>query len=412
MNMIRNWRERREAPRIQIFVHDLSATGVVRNAIALANEASASGYQVRLLTCNAEGVLRSQVGPSVAIVKLNDAGDAGRSRRAQMQKASFAYRRHSREWKPDVMVSAGNHGHLLSSFAWLGLRGKKVLRFSNDLTHSNPSRLTLWWRMVKFRMMAFAADRLVYVSRAQGKHPLLWRQLALGKALVIPNGVDLEAVRAAAAQPCDHPWIRDRSVPVVLAVGRHVKQKNFRRLVEAFARARAEKPMRLIFLGDGESSECRGVEALAVELGVRCDVDFVPATSNPFPYMAGATVLAHPSRWEGSANVLLEALACGTPVVASRTAGDSAHVLDGGRYGVLVDPCDVDELAAALLRQTGLDAVQPGDRVEAFSRRATLLHYVELFDALANQHRRSVAAVDRPAGLRGGCQRSEDQAGT
>lgn len=382
MDIMTDWRERTDVRRIQIFVSDLSATGVVRNAIAIANEAAASGYQVRLLTCNTDGVLRNELARGVAVVRLNDLGDAHRPRRTQMKKALLAYRRHCREWRPDIMLSAGNHGHLLSTFAWLGMPGKKVLRFSNDLTHGMPSRLTRLWRSARFRLMAWAADRLVYVSRAQARHPLLARQLAAGKALVIPNGVDLELAARGAAQPCDHPWLNETSIPVVLAVGRHVPQKNLAALLKAFAEARAVRPMRLILLGDGQSTAIAALRSLAAELGVERDVALVPATGNPFSYMAAARTLVLPSLWEGSANVLLEAMACDTPVIASRTAGDAEDVLDNGSHGVLVDPRDIGQMAQALLRQTGPNPIRPGTRAIAFSRSDTMRQYIRLFDQL------------------------------
>ncbi|HYC94674.1 MAG TPA: glycosyltransferase, partial [Sphingomicrobium sp.] len=329
---------------------------------------------------------------------LNDAQDAGRSRRAQMRKALFAYRKHSRAWRPDIMVSAGNHGHLLSSFAWLGLPGIKVLRFSNDLTHGSPSAITRLWRAARFRLMALLADRLVYVSRAQGRHPLLAGQLSAGKALIIPNGVDLNFVRRGAAQHCDHPWARDWSIPIVLAVGRHVRQKNFATLLKAFANARAERPMRLIFLGDGQPAEISDLKKLAVQLQVAGDVDFVPAVQNPFCYMAAARTFALPSLWEGSANVLLEAMACGTPVIGSRTAGDAEHILESGKHGVVVDPRDVEQMAAALLRQTGPVPVRPGMRAAAFSRNAAMRQYIRLFDVLTDRDNDAAAqAVEVPS---------------
>jgi glycosyltransferase involved in cell wall biosynthesis len=123
---------------------------------------------------------------------------------------------------------------------------------------------------------------------------------------------------------------------------------------------------------------------MASQLGVESDVEFVPATGNPFPYMAGARTLILPSLWEGSANVLLEAMACNTPVVASRTAGDAEHVLGSGKFGLLVDPRDIEQLAAAILRQVGPDPVRPGARAENFSRAAAMRRYVRLFDRLAD----------------------------
>ena len=382
MNMASLPQRRSAAPRIQIFVSDLSATGVVRNAVAIANEAAASGYEVRLLTCHPDGVLRNQIRVDVTLVRLLNGSNSGRSRRFELKQALVEYRRHSRQWRPDVMLSAGNHGHLLSTFAWAGLPGTKVLRISNDLAHGSPSVAVRWWRELKFRMISGLADRLVLVSRAHGDHPLLARHVASGKALVIPNGVDVEAVRAASGVPCPHPWTGDDTIPTVLAVGRHVRQKNFDTLLRAFAAARARRPMRLLFLGGGNKAETARLASLACELEIRDAIDFVMPTANPFPYMAAAHVLALPSLWEGSSNVLLEAMACGTPVIASRTAGDAAHVLEEGRYGLLVDPHDVEGLSAALVRQTGRDPVRPGMRASSFGRGHALRHYVGLFDRL------------------------------
>ena len=392
MNMASYFERRFAAPRIQIFVSDLTATGVVRNAVAIANEAAACGYEVRLLTCRPEGVLRGQIRPDVTLVKLLNSANSGKSRRSQLKQALVEYRRHSRRWRPDIMLSAGNHGHLLSTFAWLGLPGTKMLRISNDLDHGSPSAAVRWWRDLKFRLIAGLADRLALVSRTHGGHPMFARHLDSGKALVIPNGVNVEAVRAASRQPCSHPWASDRSVPIVLAVGRHARQKNFETLLRSFAIARRGKPMRLLFLGDGSMDETARLSALTLELGIADDVDFVPATANPFPLMAAAGALALPSLWEGSSNVLLEAMACGTPVIASRTAGDAGHVLDGGRFGLLVDPGDVDGLAAALVRQVGADPVMPGDRVQSFTRDLAMDRYIQLFDQLTT----AVSTVSSP----------------
>ena len=98
--------------------------------------------------------------------------------------------------------------------------------------------------------------------------------------------------------------------------------------------------------------------------------------------MAAAATLVLPSLWEGSANVLLEAMACGTPVIASRTAGDAEHVLRSGRHGILVDPRNNGELADALLRQLGGNPVRPGLRAAELSRNAAMIHYLRLFEAV------------------------------
>ena len=116
----------------------------------------------------------------------------------------------------------------------------------------------------------------------------------------------------------------------------------------------------------------------AKALGIHEAMDIIPPVRNPLPYIAKASVLALPSWWEGSSNVLLEALACETPVVASRTAGNAEDVLDYGRYGLLVEPDDPEGMAAALLVQCGNEVQPPGDRAAQFSRTAMLDAYADL----------------------------------
>jgi len=200
---------------------------------------------------------------------------------------------------------------------------------------------------------------------------------AIRKAVVIPNGVDAEAVRKRAAEPVSHRWLSDVGEhPLVLAVGRLAPQKNFDNLLRAVAIARRSRPVRLLLTGSGPLKQALQEQAAA--LGIGEAVEFMAPVSNPMPFIAGASVLALPSWWEGSSNVLLEALACGTPIVASRTAGSAEDVLDSGRYGLLVDPGDPEAMAAALLRQAGDDRILPGDRALDFSRDAALAAYADL----------------------------------
>ena len=90
-----------------------------------------------------------------------------------------------------------------------------------------------------------------------------------------------------------------------------------------------------------------------------------------------------PSWWEGSSNVLLEAIACGTPVVASRTAGNAAEILGDDEYGLLVDPSSAEELAAAILTQIGPGPTLPKDRAQAYDRSVAMTAYAQLVDGLA-----------------------------
>jgi len=263
------------------------------------------------------------------------------------------------------------------------LRSRTVYRFSNDLAHTGGGlRALVSRRRAVARVVARRAARLVLVSDNLAADPLLAPYVAGGKARVIANGVDVSAVRARALEPSDHPWLAE-DVPIVLGVGRLVRQKNFGVLVDAFARARRNKSMRLILVGAGKPEVRAALEAQVQGLGIADHVSFVGQVANPYPYFHAASVMAIPSLWEGSPNVLLEALASGTPVVASRTAGNAAAILGEGRYGVLADPRDARAFAQGILAQLDpATRIEPGTRAEAFDRSVAMETYRSLFEEL------------------------------
>ena len=120
-------------------------------------------------------------------------------------------------------------------------------------------------------------------------------------------------------------------VPVVLSAGRLVPSKDHATLIRAFARVVATRPARLVILGEG--TERASLTALAASLGIGQAVEFVGFRSNPFAYMSNADVFVLSSRYEGSPNVLIQAMACGTPVVSTDCPGGSREILEHGKWG-------------------------------------------------------------------------------
>jgi len=151
-----------------------------------------------------------------------------------------------------------------------------------------------------------------------------------------------------AKEPVEHPWFQVGEPPVVLGVGRLTYQKDFGTLLRAFARVRKERVCRLVLLGEG--AERAKLEALAEELGVRTEVALPGFVENPYKYMARAAVFVLSSRYEGLPNVLIEALACGVPVVATDCPSGPGEILLDGRAGLLGPVADAEAMAAAILR--------------------------------------------------------------
>ena len=358
--------------KIVVFIEDFGATGVARNTIAIARHVSAEGHDVAIVAARDDGVLRNEIPPGIEVHGLNPAGVGG-SRGQLMRRSLRGFRRYLKQKQPDVVFSAGNHGHLLTIAATRLLPCQVIVRISNDLDHRGGAGVAGFWRRLKFRTILGQADRIVLVSARLAKQVRAIDAGFADKAVVIPNGVDVAAVREGAEAPAE-PSVDDR--PFVVAAGRLVEQKNFGTLLKAVAIARTSIDFRLLLIGSGPLKD--DLSAQATALGLTETVRIVDPVPNPFPLFKQAAVMVLPSWWEGSSNVLLEALACETPIVASRTAGSAEEVLDGGRYGVLVDPADPEAMAAAIIRQLGPEAIRPGERAADYDRHRTLDAYASL----------------------------------
>lgn len=363
--------------KIALYVHALAATGVVRNVRLLAADFRARGHDVELVTAlpggrGVDGVPHHALLPGT-----------GGSRLLQKWRAMPRLNAHLRRSRPGLLLSAGNHGHLtvlLGSRAVPGLR--RLYRISNDLRRATPGTprgmIGAIGRSLVARLLSADADHLVLVSPT-----LAAMSPAFSRATIIENGIDVAAARARANAPSPHDWFDD-GIPVIIAIGRLAPQKNFGTLLDAFARLRRDGTQaRLVILGESRDHARQTLLDQAAMLGIAGDLLLPGTVDNVFPWLVGADAFILPSWWEGAANVLLEAMALDMPVIASRSAGNAASVLDDGRYGVLVDPADPAAMAQAMARQIDpATALCPGDRIAAYGLDRMLHRWAVLIDGI------------------------------
>jgi glycosyltransferase involved in cell wall biosynthesis len=167
------------------------------------------------------------------------------------------------------------------------------------------------------------------------------------RLVVLPNPVDEKAHRAAAASPSRAPGPGPRFV----AAGRLVHQKGFDRLLTMLARL--PDTARLTILGDGPDRET--LIRRAGKLGLAERVALPGFEAAPWAIYAGADAVVMPSRWEGMPNVALEALACGTPVIATPDAGGIAELAAAAPRGA-VTLAEAGEAFVAAMRAVALGA--------------------------------------------------------
>jgi glycosyltransferase involved in cell wall biosynthesis len=244
---------------------------------------------------------------------------------------------------------------------------------------SQRNLLRRWRSRWRMRMLYPRADGLVAVSRGVAEDVAMLAPIAREKIHVIPNPVVTPEFGALAASPVGHPWFATRGAPVILGAGGMRRSKDFPTLIRAFARVREKRPVRLVILGEGRQR--RKLQVLAASLGIGHEVSFPGFVVNPYAYMARASLFVLSSAWEGSPNVLVEALAVGTPVVATDCRSGPREILQDGRYGPLVPVGDAGAMAGAITRT--LDAPLPAETLkvaaEPYRLHMSCRRYLEAF---------------------------------
>jgi glycosyltransferase involved in cell wall biosynthesis len=238
----------------------------------------------------------------------------------------------------------------------------------NHISTASQKIQSKWLRSVPILMRRYfrLADLVVAPSAGIGADVMAITGLPAGRIAVVHNPVFRPEIIELSRQPVDHPWLRDSTVPVLVAAGKFKPQKDFATLLKAFARLREKRPLRLLILGEG--AERSTLEQLVNQLGITADVDMPGYVENPYPYFRQAAVFVLSSAWEGLPNVLIEAMACGCPVVATDCPSGPGEILEQGRIGKLVPVGDVTAMAGAI--DATLDAPAPR---ELFVERAK--HY-------------------------------------
>jgi glycosyltransferase involved in cell wall biosynthesis len=388
--------------RVAVLLYSAKATGARRQKIRLASAFARRGCAVELVLVRARGALLASVAPEVRLVVLEGAalrwavalrlGSAGTM--AAALPSLVGYLRRS---APDVLLAGNTPASLLAAPAHrlaqrgrqplarrgrqpLARRGRLVACVTNHVSGSRiPGAAAERWLV---RRTLPWADAVVAVGEAVARD-VREQVPAVGPRLrTIHNPVigDDLAERRAAAPP--HPWFEDGGPAVVLGCGRLEPQKDFATLLRAFALVRREREIRLVILGEGP--ERRALAELAAALGVARDVAFLGWVDDPFPAMARAGLLVLSSRWEGMPNVLIEAMACGCPVVSTDAPGGSRDALAGGALGPLVPPGDARAMARAMLAVLGNPPPRAAleARAAGFTEARSVEAYLALFRSL------------------------------
>jgi glycosyltransferase involved in cell wall biosynthesis len=325
-----------------IVTPSFSGGGAEKVAVNLANQYASEGKHVTLLVFKGVGPNKSLVADNVVVFDL----EISRSRYVlpRLRKALIKVR-------PTHVISVIRDSNILVGLASIGVKKFKLVfreastmhgvltaSFAKRFLYKNLMRLT-------YRM----AD-LVIANSKDTKSNLVHSGIGGSrKIIVIGNPViplDFEDKRNSYIS---HDWLTGK-LKIILNVGRLNSIKNQALLINAMPKVlESHSDAKLLILGEG--SEEQSLLNQIDMLDLRGSIRIIPFQLNPFPYYRASDLFVLTSRWEGFGNILVEALACGVPVISTDCPGGPRSILDDGKYGTLVPCGEVDTLADAIIEE-------------------------------------------------------------
>lgn len=252
--------------------------------------------------------------------------------------------------KPQTMLSASYHMNCIAVLARRNAQSSTRLvlveHTSLEIGLSTLSWLKHLIARIAIRYLYPRADAYVAVSQDAATQMATYAGLSPDIVRVIYNPVITPELAAKATEPCEHPFF-ETGEPVLLTVSRLSPEKDFATMLDAFAQAQKQRPIRLLIIGEGP--ERAHIEQLITKYNLGDSVALLGHIANPYPYYTKSNLFVLSSRREGLPTVLIEALALEVPIVSTDARSGPREILHDGAYGTLVPVGNPTALAQAIL---------------------------------------------------------------
>jgi glycosyltransferase involved in cell wall biosynthesis len=335
-----------QKPIISIFLPTLLIGGAEKSLVELANGLAGLGWRIQLLVMAKEGPLIDELNENVDLIDLKC---------LSYRHAVFVLARYYKKHRPMVILTSVYATGLAAVAAKIlsGYKPKVVIGAHNSLRakFERPDNIKDKYFLKPLCKLLFPwADGFIAVSKNLALELETLIRLPKHRIRTIYNPVVFRKLAARASEQVAHPWLAvstQRDFKTLISVGRLVEQKGFDVLLDALFIVRKYCDCRLIIVGGGPLRT--DLEAIVSRLRLEENVDFVGWQENPYKFVSRSDLFVLSSRWEGLGNVLIEALACGCPVVATDCQYGPKEILEGGRYGDLVEVNNASDLASKIL---------------------------------------------------------------
>ena len=382
-------------PFISLFIPNLDGGGAERVMLHLAEGFAKRGFDVDLVVAQAEGAYLSKIPETIRLVNLD-------AKSPVILFKTLALKQYLKQEQPAFLISTLD---IFSSATWAkrlaGVNTQVVMCVQTNLSQQFQDRHAMLMQKIKWAVVQRFypwADAIVTASEGVARDIEQHANISMQQMTVIHNPVVTSDFSEKAQEAIAHPWFADDQPPVLLGVGRIVKQKSFATLIQAFALVRQRCPARLMILGDIDPREPEvkpELELLIKKFGLQDDVLFLGFVENPYAYMARANVFVLSSIYEGFGNVVAEAIAAGTPVVSTDCESGPAEILNKGQYGELVPVGDQGAMAEAIVTTLNrpMDTQVLKVRSQAFTIDCIVHQYLDVLNELQAIQRPTAGAI-------------------
>lgn len=303
---------------IFVFLESLEGGGAEQVLLTLINSFVEKGYEVEVVLCRSGGVYQKQLSSTVHLVEL---------RVTSLYYALPKLVKYLKKTKPHVLLTTLNLASMVALIARRLARTntRVVIRVANTVSLQPKSWLKNKIDHQLQRLIYPWADKIVAVSDGVADDLAFHIGIRRERIITIYNPVITPRLKELSIIELNHPWFLPNHPPVILGVGRLEVLKDFGTLIRAFAKLVREWPARLLILGEG--NQRIQLESLVAELCL-CDKVSMPGfVENPFQYMKNAQVFVLSSISEGLPGALIQALACGCPVVSTNCPTGPMEIL-------------------------------------------------------------------------------------
>jgi len=363
--------------KISFFISTLEGGGAERNIINIINNLDRGKYTISLVLGRARGIFMNQIPEDVSVIDLNT---------SYSLVLFFKLIKYFRKERPDIFISSFPHVNIISIVARkISLVKTKVVITEHSIISLLSTTARSFTRRLVARFILPLVIRMIY--------PLANARICVSKGVA----EDLSKMTGSDMNVIYNPIVgsdlyklaeEDHSfgdIPAIIMVGRLTKVKDYPNLLKAFNNVLKEKEVRLVILGEGPEEE--NIKRISKELGLLGKVVLLGFQKNPYKYMKAASVFVLSSFHEGFGNVIVEAMACGTPVISTNCFGPS-EIIEDNKSGLLVTVGDSDALAKAILKvlndiSFSCKLSEEGrKRAQSFSIKESVKKYEEVFDKL------------------------------